>query len=172
MTRGLPEVLLIGDNQPGRAHLIEMLERLGCCCRFASTVEEIRALADRRSIRLVLSSRPVTEQGALLQLLRAPGRTIFYSFPVEDGCLWFRSFPEIVAGERMSAVRPSEFMRALNDLIIGLTADRFAISTNREPGVRKASRNNLVAESARRVKVPGIGTAEQVFATPLISSQR
>jgi hypothetical protein len=147
------EILLIGENQLGRSHLTQTLERLGCYCWFASTAEEVRAVVHRPSIRLILSSRPVTEQGALFQLLRAPGRSIFYSFPVEDGCLWFRSFPEIVAGQRMSAVRPSEFMRSLNDLIIRLTADHPAISTNRKPASvrphKKARlQGQLVAELA------------------------
>jgi hypothetical protein len=28
-----------------------------------------------------------------MQMLRAPNRFVFYSFPVEDSCLWFQEVP-------------------------------------------------------------------------------
>jgi hypothetical protein len=122
MDRTSLDVLLISENQSGCCLLVKALERLKCRCWFASTAEEIRVLLKRLPFRLVLSTRPVTERSALTLLLRAPGRIIFYSIPVEDGCLWFRAFPEIVAGQRLSALRPGEFMKALNDLIARSTA--------------------------------------------------
>jgi hypothetical protein len=122
MDRGLLDVLLITENQRACCHLVETLVRMRCRCWFASTAEEIRALLKLHPFRLVLSTRPVTEQSALTALLKAPRRTIFYSVPVEHGCLWFRAFPEIVAGQRLSALRPAEFMNALNDLIARSTA--------------------------------------------------
>lgn len=117
MDRGLLDVLLITENQRACCHLVEALVRLRCRCWFASTAEEIRVLLKRHPFRLVLSTRPVTEWSALTPLLKALRRTIFYSVPVEHGCLWFRAFPEIVAGQRLSALRPAEFMKALDDLI-------------------------------------------------------
>ena len=145
MNQGLLDVLLIGENPRGWTHLSKTLEHLGCHCWFASTVEEVRALIDRLPIRVVLSSRPITEPGALMKLLRAPERSIYYSCPVEDGCLWFRAFPEIVAAERMAGVRASEFVRTLKKLIAHLTAAGMAIST-RLPRMHEGPRNNARKE--------------------------
>ena len=115
-SEGLLDVLLINKGQQGWSHLAMQLEQLGCQCWFASTPEDIRALLDRHPFRLILSTRPVTEGSVLMQLLRGPERSVFYSFPVENGCLWFEAFPEssLAAG---SAFRPSEFMSILSDLI-------------------------------------------------------
>ncbi|MGH9681568.1 MAG: hypothetical protein ACRD4Y_16605, partial [Candidatus Acidiferrales bacterium] len=57
-----------------------------------------------------------------------PERSVFYSIPVENGCLWFRAFPEIVAGQRLSAVRAGAFARLLADLIPRLKAPKHSIS--------------------------------------------
>ena len=61
-------------------------------------------------------------------LLREQKRSVFYSIPVENGCLWFRAFPEIVAGERLFAVRASAFKRLLTDLIARLKPPKHSIS--------------------------------------------
>jgi hypothetical protein len=122
MERDLLDVLLITENQRGCCHLVEALARLSCRCWFAATDDEIRILLKRYPFRLVLSTRPATERSALTALLSGPGRSVFYSVPVEDGCLWFRAFPEIVAGQRACALRPGEFLKALNDFIASATA--------------------------------------------------
>jgi len=82
------KVLFIGENERG-------------CCHLA-----------RR-----LSTRRVTEESVLMELLRGPERTVFYSFPGEDGCLWLEAIPDVPEGPRLSALRPSEFMRFLDDLV-------------------------------------------------------
>jgi hypothetical protein len=116
VSEGLLDVLLINKGQQRLCHLAMQLEGLGCHCWFASTAEEIRALLDRHPFRLILSTRPVTEWSVLMELLRGPERSVFYSFPVENGCLWFKAFSESSLA-RGSAFRPGEFMRTLNDLI-------------------------------------------------------
>jgi hypothetical protein len=65
-------------------------------------------------------------------LLRKPKRNVFYSIPVEKGCLWFRAFPEIVAGERTSALRAGAFTKLLLDLIACLKSPQrsFSISSS------------------------------------------
>jgi hypothetical protein len=136
MDRSSLDVLLISEDQRLCGELGEALERLNCRCWFASTAEEIRVLLQRRPFRLVLSMRPVTERSALAPLLQGPGRTIFYSVPVDGGCLWFRAFPEIVGGERLSAVRPGEFVKVLSDFItrsIALSVRRLKAATPLQP---------------------------------------
>jgi hypothetical protein len=109
-------VLFIGENERSCWHLARHLEKLGCSCWFASTPGEIRTLLDRYAFPLVLSTRPVTEGSPLMELLSGPGRTVFYSFPVEDGCLWFQAIPEVPHVPHVSAFRPGAFMSILDNL--------------------------------------------------------
>jgi hypothetical protein len=126
------DVLLIHESQRGWCHLAWQLEQLGRHCWFASTTEEVRAILDRHPLRLVLSTRPVRKGSVLMRLLRGPERSVFYSFPVEDGCLWFQALPEIIAGQRLSALRPSEFMSILRDLIARLWCSSPRFSSRKE----------------------------------------
>ena len=112
------DVLLIGESHRGYWNLDQTLERLGCHCVLASTNEEVRTLLKLGTFPLVLSTRPVTKGSPLMELLRAPNRLVFYSFPVEDGCLWFQAVPEVDAGPRVAALRPGELM----DVLIDFTA--------------------------------------------------
>jgi hypothetical protein len=132
MDHGRVDVLLIHESQRGWHHLAWQLEQLRCHCWFASTTEQVRALLARHPLRLVLSTRPVTEGSVLMRLLRAPERSVFYSYPVENGCLWFQAVPEIIAGQRLSALRPGEFMSVLQDLIARLWWSSPRFSTRRE----------------------------------------
>lgn len=113
--------LFVGGNQGVWWHLAAYLEKRGCNCWFASTNDELRALLSERPFPLVLSARPVTERGRLMELLQAPERFVFYSFPVEDGCLWFQAIPEISNVSDVSALRPNEFMSVLEALLTSET---------------------------------------------------
>lgn len=110
--------LLIGESQRAWWHLARHLEQRGCNCWFASTNEELRVLLSQRPFHLVLSARPVTKGGPLMDLLQAPERFVFYSFRVESSCLWFQAIPEISDVSRLSALRPSEFTSILDALLI------------------------------------------------------
>jgi hypothetical protein len=110
-------VLLTGESQRGWWHLANHLEHLGCHRWFASTTEEVRALLGQRPFQLILSARPVTEHGPLIHLLRGPGRSVYYSVPVDGSCLWFQALPETSEGQHISALRPSEFVAILDDFI-------------------------------------------------------
>lgn len=128
MEQDLLDTLIIGENQQRCCNFVKALESLKCRCWFASTTEEIRVVLDRHNFRLVLSTRPITEGNALMLLLCKPKRTVFYSIPVENGCLWFRAFPEIVAGQRLSAIGAGAFKRLLTDVIESLKPPKRGIS--------------------------------------------
>ena len=110
--------LLIGESQRTWYPIARHLEQRGCSCWFASANEELRVLLSQRPFHLILSAYPVTEAGPLMYLLQGPERFVFYSFPVEDSCLWFQAIPEISNASRVSALRPSEFMSILDALLI------------------------------------------------------
>jgi hypothetical protein len=52
-----------------------------------------------------------------MSLLRRTSCIVFYLFPIEDGYLWFQALPEPGGRQPGSALRPSEFMSILTDLI-------------------------------------------------------
>lgn len=120
MGRSRLNVLLIGQSEHARWQLTRHFEQLRCHCWFASTTKEIAALLDNLPLRLVLSARPVTEGSALMELLSRPGRSVFYSYPVEGGCLWFEAAPDGHGRLKYSALRPNEFPSILNDLVLEL----------------------------------------------------
>jgi len=123
MARDELDVLLIGGSRQGWWRLAQHLEQMDCHCWFALTAENVRDLLAQRRFRLILSARPVTEGSKLMELLRAPERTVFYSFPVENGCLWFRAMPEMIRGEHSSTLRPGEFISVLDEAVAGLRDD-------------------------------------------------
>ncbi|HTV57460.1 MAG TPA: hypothetical protein VMJ93_01155 [Verrucomicrobiae bacterium] len=135
MKQDLLEILVIGDGLQRCCHTVEALEQMGCRCWFASTDEEIREALGRHSFRLALSTRPVTEGSALMMLLREPQRSVFYSIPVENGCLWFRALPETVAGQRLSGVGAGAFTRLLADLIEQLKSAGHSRSNSSSPAI-------------------------------------
>ena len=121
------DVLFIGESKQSFWHLARYLQQRGFNCTFASGMDEVRIFLGQRPVRLVLSTRPVTERGPLLELLRAPDRFVFYSVPVEDSCLWFQAIPEFLHGTYESALRPSEFMQILNDIIARISVEPSAV---------------------------------------------
>jgi hypothetical protein len=70
----------------------------------------------------------------LIGLLDGSGITLFYFHAVEDGCLWL---PALRRGQKCfgsSAMRPSEFVAALDDVIEGICF-RAAMERTSEPSV-------------------------------------
>jgi hypothetical protein len=117
------DVLLVGGSRQGWWRLAKHLEQLECHCSLALTTEDVRQLLFQCRFRLILSARPVTERSGLMELLKAPQRAVFYSFPVEHGCLWFQAMPETTRGEHVSMIRPSEFIGVLDEAVASLRAE-------------------------------------------------
>ena len=128
------EVLLICEGPQGITYLANKLEQLHCSCSFARNVAEIEALLENHPFRLVLSTRPVTEGGVLMRLLCRTSCIVFYSFPIEDGCLWFQALPESSGQHLMSVLRPNEFMSVLTDLIGRLRGARIQLDQVAQAG--------------------------------------
>jgi hypothetical protein len=110
--------LFVGGSEGDWWHLSSRLKQMGCNSWFAGTTEEVRVLLGQRPFCLVLSTRPVTERGPLMELLCGPGRWVFYSFPIENGCLWFQAVPHVLHGPRASSLRPSEFMSIVSQIVL------------------------------------------------------
>jgi len=118
------KVLLICECRLGVSQLAQKLEQLDCSCSFARNAAELRALLQNHSFPLVLSTRPITARSDFMRLLCRTSCIVFYSFPIEDGYLWFQALPEPSGRQPTSVLRPSEFMSVLTDLIGRLRGDR------------------------------------------------
>ncbi len=129
------DVLLICECRQGIGHWAQKLEQLNCSCLFARNAVEVRALLENHSFPLVLSTRPITERSDFMCLLRRTSCIVFYSFPIEDGSLWFQALPEPSGRQPKSVLRPSEFISVLTDLIGRLRGDRVRLDSCRAAGI-------------------------------------
>jgi hypothetical protein len=127
------DVLLICEGRRGIGHWARKLEQLDCSCSFARNTVEVRALLENHSFPLVLSTRPITERSDFMRLLCRTRCIVFYSFPIEDGYLWFQALPEPSGRQPASVLRPNEFMSVLTDLIGRLRVVRVLLDHVAQP---------------------------------------
>ena len=114
-----PKALLIGETPQGSSYLAKRLQERGCECEFAVTYQEACSLLKAQDFDLVLSPMRLRDGSlfSLIALLDGSGITLFYSHAVEDGCWWL---PALRQGQNCfgsSALRPSEFVAALDEAI-------------------------------------------------------
>ena len=117
MSQESVRVLLLGEHANGSSYLLRRLETLGCDCSFATSTLEAASAAGWRPFHLILSTSILHESDPLLGVLGERNCTVFYSFPVEDGCWWL---PLVRNGQRClgrPALRPSEFVGFLDGLV-------------------------------------------------------
>lgn len=110
-------VLLIGEDQRSWWQIAQHLEKQGCLCWFAPSMDAVARSLGRHSFALVLSKRPVTEGSPLMELLGGTAANVFYSFPIAGSCLWFQAAPDARGRMRSAAFRPSEFGQVLDRVI-------------------------------------------------------
>ena len=127
-------VLLICESRQGIGHWAQKLKQLDCSCLFARNAVEVRALLENHSFPIVLSTRPITERSDFMRLLCRTSSIVYYSFPIEDGYLWFQALPEPSGRQATSVLRPNEFMSVLTDLIGRLRGARVLLDHAAQPG--------------------------------------
>jgi len=120
MERNGVNVLLVGENEQGCWHLMRRFEQRGCQCWFANGSDEVRSLLAARPFRLVVSTRPVSQANPLMNLLRGSDCSLFYSYPIEDSCLWLQPIRDGQLCLNAPSLRPSEFMGLLDKLVTEL----------------------------------------------------
>jgi hypothetical protein len=111
--------LLIGENSQGSSHLARLLGSHGFECCFASSYWDACALLGTRQFDLVLSPMRLRDSSIfpLVGLLEGSEVTLFFFQLVEDGCWWL---PALRSGRLCFgtyALRPSEFVASLNEVI-------------------------------------------------------
>lgn len=113
------KALLIAENPNGASYLAKRLLKHGCDCEFVTSLADARSRIEARDYDLVLSATRLRDGGAfpLMNRLEGSGATLFYFFPVEEGCWWL---PALRFGTRCfgsSALRPSDFVPILDEVI-------------------------------------------------------
>jgi hypothetical protein len=118
MTLSGKEVLLVGQSFHSAHALAGRLDRLGFRCHLASNMRAASDLLSSHPVDLVLCTTHLSDGtgfGLLLALLGLPV-TAFLCLPVENSCFWL---PALDAGKEclgLPALRPSEFVRALEEM--------------------------------------------------------
>jgi hypothetical protein len=120
-----PKVLLIGETTNDSSYLAKRLEERGCHCSFTKSYQESASLLRQDGFDLVLSPARLRDCGgaSLIDQLSGSGATLFYYHAVERGCWWL---PALRRGRECfgsPALRPSEFVTVLDELIKELRSE-------------------------------------------------
>ena len=108
-------VLLVGESPQSFSVSREFLERSGCECHFAGSLEEAKDLLRLWQFDIVLSMQAVGEIiQKLVGLLSGSGVSLFSSLRVEEGFWWM---PVLQFGKESygPALRVDEFADVLDD---------------------------------------------------------
>lgn len=113
------KVLVVGEHAQGSSFLASRLRERGCKCDFATSYEEVCSLVEAQDFYLVLSPTRLRNRDLmpLMDLLEGSSVTLFYAYPVEQGCWWL---PALRRGHKCfgeCAIRPSEFISVLDQTI-------------------------------------------------------
>jgi hypothetical protein len=109
-------VLLIGKSENGLCHLRAQLESRGCHCWLAPSPGATAHLLAGQSFDLVLSTTWLHADAPLLARLMESHCTVFFSYPVRNGCWWL---PIAYEGEQCQgapALRSAEFAGVLDQI--------------------------------------------------------
>lgn len=122
MNRAYVKVLLLSLTTNGSYSLRQFLEQRGCHCSSARTTKEALELFDQSGFDLLLSTQPLEKTSVLLSRLHGSSCSFFYRLPVEDGFWWL---PVLRHGRHClgsAALRPSQFIDALEGAICEIAA--------------------------------------------------
>ena len=121
-------VLLVGDSPQSFSLSRQFLERSGCECHFAGSLEAAKDLLDLWHFDIVLSMRAIPGETIqkLVGLLSGSSASLFSSLRVEEGSLWL---PVLQSGKETygPALRVGEFTHVLDDLKKQIRLHRYAL---------------------------------------------
>jgi DNA-binding NtrC family response regulator len=150
------EVLLIGESPQGSSYLTNRLQGRGCDCEFVTSYQQACATLRSRHFDLVLSPMRLSDRSVfpLIDFLEGAGVTLFYSQAVEEGCWWL---PALRCGQRCfgsSALRPGEFMSALDEAIEEIRSKTQAAGDPQRSPVRHSTVSVFVTPASRQATQP------------------
>jgi hypothetical protein len=126
MSQEAVRVLLLGRCARGSSHLLWHLGRRGCHCWFAASAVEAVALFHQYKFHVILSTSPMHQATQMMSLLGGSNCSVFYAYPVEQGCWWL---PLMNRGQKCfgaPALRSSEFADVLDQALERIRARNFA----------------------------------------------
>ncbi len=126
MSREVVRVLLLGECARGASQLLWHLGQRECHCCFAASAEEAVALFHQYKFHLILGTSPVHRATQMVSLLGRSDCSVFYAYPVEQGCWWL---PLMNSGQECIGApvfRPSEFTEVLDQELERIRARLFA----------------------------------------------
>jgi len=134
--RGILRVLLVGDSLQSFSLSREFLERSGCECHFAGSLDAAKNLLQLWQFDIVLTMQSVGDTvQKLVSLLSGSGVSLFSSLRVEQGYWWL---PVLQFGKESygPALRVGEFAHVLGDLREQIRLHRYALdgSGDAKPG--------------------------------------
>jgi hypothetical protein len=110
-------VLLVGDSPESFSLVRQVLEKWGCGCHFAGSLEAVRKLLGLWQFDVVLSTHGIPSYPIqkLVGLLSGSSASLFSSVRVEEGSWWL---PVLQCGKECygPALTVGEFSRVLDDL--------------------------------------------------------
>lgn len=116
-SRDFVRVLLVGDSPQGFSLSRQFLERSGCECHFAGSLEAAKDLMQLWQFDIVLSTLavPCDNLRWLVGLLSGSGASLFSSLRVEEGSWWL---PVLQFGKECygPALSVGDFAHVLDDL--------------------------------------------------------
>jgi DNA-binding NtrC family response regulator len=146
----VPRALLIAEGLQTPSCLARRLEGQGCSCSFARSYREACSSLGNQDFDLVLS--PLRLRGVtlfpLVDLLEASKVTLFYSYPVEQGCWWL---PALRRGQKCfgsAAFRPSKFVSVVDEVIDEVWTDR-QVGRGLQKPAQQSARSVLTILSSR-----------------------
>lgn len=165
MNTKIAKVLLIAENANGASYLTERLAKKGCSCEFASSLNDAVSRIRATDYDLVLSATRLRDGGAfaLMDLLEGSSATLFYFQAVEEGCWWLLGLRRGRKCFGSSAVRPSDFVPLLDEVIDEIQAAQRAEDS--QPPSRERATIPLLppASSGRESSAAGIARPDTVL---------
>jgi hypothetical protein len=115
--RDIVRVLLVGDSPRSFSLSRQLLERSGCECHFAGTLEAAKGLLELREFDIVLSTHRVPGEAiqSLVGLLSGSSASLFSSLRVEES-FWWVPVLQFGKGSYGPAIRVGDLAHVLDDL--------------------------------------------------------
>lgn len=134
MALNCPKVLLVADNPLGVSFLAVRLDKWSCKVQVAVSCKAATAFIENTQFDVVLSQFRLRDGSSypLAASLIGSNTTLVYSYPVETGCWWL---PAVKNGESCwgsLAMRPSEFIVFLDDILKEIKSRQIASREEQE----------------------------------------
>ena len=116
-------ILLIGESPYLLSLWRPPLEKAGCQCHFAESLQEMGKLLRHTELDIVLSLNAQHGLSKIVALLAGSRVSMFHRVPVEEGCWWL---PVLRNGHNClgaAAFRPNEFTCVFSEIVKGIITE-------------------------------------------------